>query len=191
MLRSTVLLAATLSVVVAWPGHNCPTKDSDKTDCGIVGTNQTGCEGTGCCWSPSNTSGTPWCFYKAVRRLAKACKRQPSHCGPAFAAVGPSPDLSARLHNRRRSFQRHRGIIDNHCLRAADLKFVAIGLSHTTAERQVATMRKFFLNNINIDGSGAVVAGAASNTLLKYKVRGQNLPPITVTAAERSTEHLH
>ena len=62
----------TIAIVIAFVNADtCPTSDAAKTDCGFVGTNQTGCEASGCCWKASNTSGTPWCFYKSVSpRLA-------------------------------------------------------------------------------------------------------------------------
>ncbi|TPX58231.1 glucan 1,4-alpha-glucosidase [Powellomyces hirtus] len=43
----------------------CPANDSQKTDCGFAGINQSGCEAKGCCWKASAPgSKTPWCFNK-------------------------------------------------------------------------------------------------------------------------------
>jgi len=45
--------------------EGCDVSNSDKQDCGMVGTDQQQCEASGCCWQPvSNTEkDTPWCFY--------------------------------------------------------------------------------------------------------------------------------
>jgi len=45
--------------------EDCKVSDSEKIDCGFVGVDEEGCKNNGCCWSPSKTSGVPWCFYKA------------------------------------------------------------------------------------------------------------------------------
>merc|ERR1712154_297439 len=45
------------------------TKDScdvgNRDDCGHMGTTQSDCEASGCCWRPANDvdKDTPWCFY--------------------------------------------------------------------------------------------------------------------------------
>jgi hypothetical protein len=33
-------------------GEGCQLADSEKVDCGQVGTDQAGCEAMGCCWQP-------------------------------------------------------------------------------------------------------------------------------------------
>jgi hypothetical protein len=33
-------------------GEGCQLEDSEKVDCGQVGTDQAGCEAMGCCWQP-------------------------------------------------------------------------------------------------------------------------------------------
>lgn len=36
--------------------------EAERTDCGYVGVSQGECEGKGCCWSPTQSQGAPWCF---------------------------------------------------------------------------------------------------------------------------------
>jgi len=64
-MKQIVVLAAatTLSIVSADTCSSVAT--SDKVDCGQVGSTQSTCEASGCCWSPDNSGGNvPWCFYK-------------------------------------------------------------------------------------------------------------------------------
>ena len=35
----------------------CDVSNSDKQDCGVVGTTQQQCEATGCCWQPVSNTG--------------------------------------------------------------------------------------------------------------------------------------
>jgi len=56
----------TIAIALATPAlaaDKCAVDDSDKFDCGYVGINATYCQAKGCCWSESDTSGVPWCFY--------------------------------------------------------------------------------------------------------------------------------
>jgi hypothetical protein len=39
-------------------GEGCQLADSEKVDCGQVGTDQAGCEAMGCCWQPVNAAST-------------------------------------------------------------------------------------------------------------------------------------
>jgi hypothetical protein len=39
-------------------GEGCQLADSEKVDCGQVGTDQAGCEAVGCCWQPVNAAST-------------------------------------------------------------------------------------------------------------------------------------
>lgn len=45
------------------PDH-CKMPESSRSDCGDSGTQQSGCEASGCCWQPAGEgSQTPWCYY--------------------------------------------------------------------------------------------------------------------------------
>jgi hypothetical protein len=61
-----------------------PTCDASahRLDCGRVGTNQSGCESSGCCWSPVNPNplNKPWCYHP--------------NGGPAPPGPPPPPPLS-------------------------------------------------------------------------------------------------
>ncbi len=39
-------------------GEGCQLADSEKVDCGQVGTDQAGCEAMGCCWQPVDAAST-------------------------------------------------------------------------------------------------------------------------------------
>ncbi len=41
-------------------GESCQLADSEKVDCGQVGTDQAGCEAMGCCWQPVNAASTKY-----------------------------------------------------------------------------------------------------------------------------------
>ena len=46
------------------PSSSCNVSDSDKRDCGYVGTNQSSCIASGCCWEPAySSSSIPWCYF--------------------------------------------------------------------------------------------------------------------------------
>lgn len=88
--------------------------DGDKFDCGQLGTTEDQCTAKGCCWSPSDTDGIPWCFY-----------------------AGGAPDTC----------------------------FVTTNSSEAAfSDDEISTMRSFFLDNINIEGSGGVVAAPDYDT---------------------------
>jgi len=57
-------LCACISYINAL-ADNCDVSDSDKIDCGHMGTNQQECEAANCCWRPvdPNPNNLPWCFY--------------------------------------------------------------------------------------------------------------------------------
>lgn len=44
-------------------GQSCSVPDSNKRDCGQMGTTEQMCGALGCCWSESQTGGVPWCFF--------------------------------------------------------------------------------------------------------------------------------
>merc|ERR1712130_45588 len=68
-----LLLVALPCITLAWGvrrekvegAESCDVSDGDKQDCGVVGTTQEQCEGSGCCWRPvaSSVKDTPWCYY--------------------------------------------------------------------------------------------------------------------------------
>lgn len=68
-----IILSSFLSLLCLVPvalakstGSSCSVEDGQKVDCGYVGTSQSSCESSGCCWSPAGeNSQTPWC-YKAT-----------------------------------------------------------------------------------------------------------------------------
>ena len=35
---------------------------NQKTDCGFLGIDETGCKAKGCMWCPSSANGDPWCI---------------------------------------------------------------------------------------------------------------------------------
>ncbi len=39
-------------------GEGCQLADSEKVDCGQMGTDQAGCEAMGCCWQPVKAAST-------------------------------------------------------------------------------------------------------------------------------------
>jgi hypothetical protein len=39
-------------------GEGCQLADSEKVDCGQMGTDQAGCEAMGCCWQPVDAAST-------------------------------------------------------------------------------------------------------------------------------------
>lgn len=58
MVAGQLVLSAILSSALA---DQC-SDVSQKSDCGFVGMDQSGCEYKGCCWAP-DLNGDPWCFY--------------------------------------------------------------------------------------------------------------------------------
>eukprot|EP00475_Leptophrys_vorax_P036702 TRINITY_DN6246_c0_g1_i1.p1 TRINITY_DN6246_c0_g1~~TRINITY_DN6246_c0_g1_i1.p1 ORF type:complete len:932 (-),score=235.95 TRINITY_DN6246_c0_g1_i1:106-2901(-) len=64
--QSTALLCASAAVLAA-TGVNADTADcvasAVRRDCGYYGINQEQCESRNCCWSPTQVSGAPWCFF--------------------------------------------------------------------------------------------------------------------------------
>jgi len=118
MLYAAAITALLLfSVAHGLPADTCDVGDSDRVDCGHVGTDQPSCEASGCCWKPAasdQAQDTPWCFYK--KGAAPSCP----------------------------------------------LAYTSKGAPFTDAE--VATMQGFFEANLNVEGSGAVVAAPDLNT---------------------------
>jgi len=122
------LLVALPCLTLAWGlrghmqgGEGCDVSDGDKQDCGVMGTTQEQCEGSGCCWRPvsSTEKDTPWCYY-------------PGGDGP-----GPGGDC------------------DNFNWDASDPGFT---------DDFYQTMMANYRANLNVEGSGAVVAAPDGNT---------------------------
>jgi hypothetical protein len=44
---------------------DCAVSDSEKVDCGVLGTTKDSCQANGCCWAESSTPSAPFCFYQA------------------------------------------------------------------------------------------------------------------------------
>eukprot|EP01095_Lingulamoeba_sp_RSL-Kostka_P007054 TRINITY_DN2226_c0_g1_i1.p1 TRINITY_DN2226_c0_g1~~TRINITY_DN2226_c0_g1_i1.p1 ORF type:complete len:530 (-),score=189.50 TRINITY_DN2226_c0_g1_i1:146-1714(-) len=44
--------------------QSCTVNNDNKVDCGAIGTTQSECQNSGCCWQElNNGSSTPWCYY--------------------------------------------------------------------------------------------------------------------------------
>eukprot|EP00833_Pecoramyces_ruminatium_P008702 jgi/Orpsp1_1/1182734/evm.model.c7180000082490.1 len=41
----------------------CSVEPSVRIECGFYGIQEDECNNRGCCWKPSNVSGTPWCYH--------------------------------------------------------------------------------------------------------------------------------
>jgi glucoamylase len=121
--------------------QSCSIPDPQKQDCGHVGTNQQQCEASGCCWQPAaGANGTklpnPYAFKKPSVAKGKDEEALVGDTPWCFFKSGGAP--------------------------SCPLNYTSTGAPFSPS--QVATMRGFFLNNINIDGSGAVVASPDTNT---------------------------
>eukprot|EP00735_Rhodelphis_limneticus_P000780 TRINITY_DN11307_c0_g1::TRINITY_DN11307_c0_g1_i1::g.745::m.745 TRINITY_DN11307_c0_g1::TRINITY_DN11307_c0_g1_i1::g.745 ORF type:complete len:956 (+),score=271.53,sp/O04893/AGLU_SPIOL/35.44/1e-153,Glyco_hydro_31/PF01055.21/6.7e-148,Trefoil/PF00088.13/5.5e-14,Trefoil/PF00088.13/5.4e+03,Gal_mutarotas_2/PF13802.1/0.002,Gal_mutarotas_2/PF13802.1/5.1e+03,Gal_mutarotas_2/PF13802.1/7.8e+03 TRINITY_DN11307_c0_g1_i1:28-2868(+) len=46
------------------PSNWCTVDPSARKDCGYSGITDSQCWASGCCWSPSDVQGAPWCFYE-------------------------------------------------------------------------------------------------------------------------------
>ena len=68
MLHSYMLGTAAIFVPTAL-GAQCQTDPSDRTRCGYLGISGEQCKASGCCWSPTSSSGRPWCFLNVTGKL--------------------------------------------------------------------------------------------------------------------------
>jgi len=95
---------------------SCSMDDSQRRDCGHIGTQQPDCEASGCCWKPGAPgSQVPWCFYSS---------NHTSGCNH-YIMNATSPGFTDDFYQK---------------------------------------MYTDFTNNLNIKGSGAVVAAPDQNT---------------------------
>jgi len=46
----------------------CQTDAVDRIECGYLDITAEQCKANGCCWSPTNVAGAPWCFTKSSAR---------------------------------------------------------------------------------------------------------------------------
>ena len=46
-------------------GPQCQTDPAQRVECGYYGITAQQCKADGCCWSPNNVAGAPWCFTKS------------------------------------------------------------------------------------------------------------------------------
>eukprot|EP00933_Yihiella_yeosuensis_P082624 TRINITY_DN9656_c0_g8_i1.p1 TRINITY_DN9656_c0_g8~~TRINITY_DN9656_c0_g8_i1.p1 ORF type:complete len:521 (+),score=133.04 TRINITY_DN9656_c0_g8_i1:65-1627(+) len=109
---------------VALGKDTCAVNPGDRKDCGHMGSTQSDCEASGCCWRPAvegSDGDAPWCFY--------------SQGGPA---PPPPPRQTCKL------------------------AYASKGAPFTDDEE--AKVRGYFYNNLDIQGSGAVVAAPDHNT---------------------------
>ena len=115
--------------------------DPQKEDCGHVGTNQQQCEAAGCCWQPvAGTNHTKQHGSGAVGSKSHSVRHG------LGLGLGDTPWCFYKPGSQP----------------SCPLNYTSTGAPFSDSE--VATMRKFFLDNINIKGSGAVVASPDTNT---------------------------
>ena len=111
---------------------NCDVDPSTRQDCGHVGTQQSDCEASGCCWKPassdadlfltSNLKDTPWCFHPGSGPTPPP--KPTGDCG-TYDWSATSPGFTSEFETN---------------------------------------MLNLYLKNLNIQGSGAVVAAPDHNT---------------------------
>jgi alpha-D-xyloside xylohydrolase len=55
---------ALVAILVSVYADTCASvTNANKNDCGFVGSTQSSCEASGCCWAEVQDDTTPWCFY--------------------------------------------------------------------------------------------------------------------------------
>lgn len=68
LLRALPFLAAFANAVsLSQQTFSCSVPHDRRSDCGYLGVSKDVCERNGCCWSPSEKAGVPWCFHKDSR----------------------------------------------------------------------------------------------------------------------------
>eukprot|EP00756_Hemistasia_phaeocysticola_P037203 Hpha_TRINITY_DN16684_c0_g1::TRINITY_DN16684_c0_g1_i8::g.181381::m.181381/K01178/SGA1; glucoamylase len=129
---------AAIGLLAAADALDC-SGSTNKTDCGFMGITQDSCVAKGCCWVPvsPNPNNDPWCIYKG--------SPTPTTPTPATPAPGPSPATPTPATPAPGPGPAPAG----------DAPF-------SVAEQ--TTMKGFFFKNINIQGSGLVVAAPDYNT---------------------------
>mmetsp|Transcript_33419 Transcript_33419/g.93798 ORF Transcript_33419/g.93798 Transcript_33419/m.93798 type:complete len:571 (+) Transcript_33419:58-1770(+) len=176
-----VLVVVTLGVVlqgVVCGVAQCDSNATDREDCGYSGIDEDECEGKGCCWEPvsPNPNNEPWCFY------------------PPNFAPPPPPPPSPPSENCNNDGYRvdcgYSGITESECEAkgccwnelddnpnnlpwcfapnmnlppAPQTPVPPPGTPPFSAE-EVETMMGYFMANLNVDDSGAVVAAPDTTT---------------------------
>ena len=134
---SLLLGAPAATAAVSDDCANVP--DPQKVDCGHVGTKQPDCEASGCCWVPVTNNSSSASFSQELKAAAAARTSPGLGLGDTpwcFFKPGTQP--------------------------TCPLNYTSTGAPFSDDE--VSTMRKFFLANIDIQGSGAVVASPDTDT---------------------------
>eukprot|EP00039_Didymoeca_costata_P019529 m.337891 g.337891 ORF g.337891 m.337891 type:complete len:549 (-) comp18262_c0_seq1:177-1823(-) len=150
---STILLllvaSAVASPVFVQPrveAINCSVPNDKKVDCGHVGTKQPDCEASGCCWVPQGgNSKTPWCFHPNAPSPSPSPPPPPSPSPPPPPPPSPSPPPPAPSPPSPAPPPPPPG-------------------SAPFSDDDMKTMFSYFMDNLNIKGSGAVVASPDLNT---------------------------
>eukprot|EP00933_Yihiella_yeosuensis_P034825 TRINITY_DN282_c3_g1_i1.p1 TRINITY_DN282_c3_g1~~TRINITY_DN282_c3_g1_i1.p1 ORF type:complete len:507 (+),score=107.60 TRINITY_DN282_c3_g1_i1:83-1603(+) len=102
-------VAAVAGVAVAF--DKCTVDTAARKDCGHVGTTQSQCEASGCCWEPADSAA--WCFHAKTPEPAPAS----TTCRLSYNSTG-----------------------------------------NPFSDQDQAKVRSYFMANVDIQGSGAVVA---------------------------------
>jgi len=184
-----LLATATLSLsdnATVTTGCNVP--NNDRKDCGHMGTNQAQCEGNGCCWAPAlgnsgEVAGVPWCFFHdgpaptptptppapAHCNVQDIGKMDCGHSGSTQATCEASgccwhPALASETqHNLTvggTPWCYYNSLHPNPCKGASNWKAASPGFT----DDFIAIVQKNYENNLDVDGSGAVVASRDHNT---------------------------
>jgi len=95
-MRTLAAKLLALSGLASAVSDTCDVSESSRSDCGQVGTDQSSCEASGCCWSPvdPNPDNYPWCFHKGV---SPSPSPSPSP-GPRPQPKNPEHSSSAFVH---------------------------------------------------------------------------------------------
>jgi len=141
--------------------YTCNTKTT-RGDCGDYGIQQSDCEQRGCCWNPTSEQGQPWCFFKTNPSITCNPSGDRTECG-------------------------YKGITDDECFQknccwgptSQDNDPWCFASSQPTnkptlvptyspdlppfSDAEVTLMSQYFFNNIDMGGSGAILASPSTH----------------------------
>ena len=160
---------------------DCSIPTGGKTDCGAEGTTNQTCAAAGCCWLPvnPNPNNEPWCF----KQSGPAPPPGPAPPAPPIVSLGAIPatgavstratvnllmslnqEVCSKNDTAARLFPLPPFLNVRPLTAAAAAALLCPPSQVPFNDDDLATMNKYFMANVDIDGQGGVVASPDPNT---------------------------
>jgi len=155
------MISFVLLFIASFAQYSCNTNVT-RGECGYYGIQQSKCEQKGCCWNPTSEQGQPWCFFKTNPSITCDPSGNRQECG--YVGItddecfnkgccwGPNSDDGVPWCFASSEPTNKPTLVPTY---GPDLP--------PFSDDEVTLMSQYFFNNIDIGGSGAILASPSTH----------------------------